>query len=340
MKCSVIILNWNGAEMMRRYLPSVVKWTTGEGIEVVVADNGSTDESLDVIRSFESVRLVQFDRNYGFAEGYNKALEETDAEYTVLLNSDVEVTEGWLDTLLAYMDEHPEVAATQPKIMAHLRPTYFEHAGAAGGFMDYLGYPFCRGRIFNHVEEDHGQYDTPIDIFWATGACLCTRTKLYKELGGLDADFFAHMEEIDLCWRMNARGYRLVCLPESKVFHLGGGALNYENPRKTFLNFRNCLLMLYKNLPKEELCKVMTARFLLDYVAALQLLLTGKPKNALAVVKARRAFHKMKPSYKAKRAENMEKATTYPTTIYPHSLLWAYYAKGKKCYNRISSKES
>ena len=345
MKCSIVILNWNGAEMLRRYLPSVVQHTQDPDYEVVVADNGSTDDSLTILKKeFPTVRTIVLDRNYGFAEGYNRAIAEIEAEYCVLLNSDVEVTENWLSPILHYMDSHPQVAAAQPKILSWLskeevKKQYgsgssdnrdssgsgnrvrFEHAGAAGGYMDKLGYPYCRGRILGDVEEDKGQYDTIAEIFWATGACMCVRTYIYKELGGLDADFFAHMEEIDLCWRMQSRGYKLVCIPEAKVYHLGGGALGYENPRKTYLNFRNNMLMLYKNCSTSTLLWLMPVRLILDYVAALQMLITGKSKNAMSVLKARRDFWQMRKQYQDKRKENLTKAIAdvhFQTT----SILW------------------
>jgi len=328
-KTSIVILNWNGAKMLRQYLPSVVEHTTLSNTEIVVADNGSTDDSLAVLRAFPSVRVIVLDQNYGFAEGYNRALEQIDAEYTVLLNSDVEVTAYWLQPLLSFMDEHPQVAATMPKIRSFLHKDEFEHAGAAGGYIDALCYPYCRGRILNFVEEDKGQYDTIAQVFWATGACMCVRTAIYKELGGLDNDFFAHMEEIDLCWRMQCHGYQLYCIPQSVVYHLGGGALNYESPRKTYLNFRNCLLMIYKNLPTSQLVGVWIARFFLDYVAALHLLLTGKIQNAWAVVQARCDFWKLRKSYAHKRQENLKKAIApYPETIAQRSILFDFYIKG------------
>lgn len=318
--------------MLRRYLPSVVSNTRGEGVEIVVADNGSTDSSRELLREeFPSVRVIELDRNYGFAEGYNRALAETDSTYTVLLNSDVEVTAGWLLPLLDYMDNHPSVAAVQPKILSDTDKKRFEHAGAAGGYLDALGYPFCRGRIVGYTAEDRGQYDMPADVLWTSGACMCVRTDIYKRVGGLDAAFFAHMEEIDFCWRLNCRGYRLVCLPKSKVYHLGGGALNYESPRKTYLNFRNNLLMLYKNLPARYLLWVLLVRFFLDYVAALQLLLTGKSANARAAVKARLDYRRMKPQMKAAREENMRLAKVpYPQTICRRSVIWDYYIRQKR----------
>ncbi|MCQ2311414.1 MAG: glycosyltransferase family 2 protein [Paludibacteraceae bacterium] len=317
--------------MLRHYLPSVVQYSTLPDTEIVVADNGSDDESLDVLCDFPTVRVIQLPKNYGFAEGYNRALEYIDATYTVLLNSDVEVTEGWLQPLLDYLDTHADVAAVMPKIRSDRQRTCFEHAGAAGGKMDQLVYPYCRGRILDYVEQDNGQYDCITPVFWTTGACMCVRTNVYKELGGLDSDFFAHMEEIDLCWRMQCRGYRLMCLPQTMVYHLGGGSLAYESPRKTYLNFRNCLLMLYKNLPRRQLVQVWLARFVLDYVAGLHLLLCGKGKNALAVLQARLDFWRMRQKFVAKRRENIEKAIVpYPETIDQRSILVDYYFRGKR----------
>lgn len=298
MKCSVIILNWNGASMLRQYLPSVVAHTTLPDCEIVVADNGSTDNSLEVLsQEFPTVRVIALDKNYGFAEGYNRAIDERInagdvPEYVILLNSDVEVTEGWLNPLTTYLDAHPDVAAVQPKIRSWRNRNMFEHAGAAGGFLNPLGYPYCRGRILWKVEEDKGQYDTIVDVDWTSGACMCVRTNVYKECGGLDASFFAHMEEIDLCWRMRNKGWRLVCLPESVVYHLGGGSLNYESPRKTYLNHRNNLLMIYKN--KQHPCGVLFVRFFLDYAAAAFYLLQGRWGACKAVFEARRDYHRMR----------------------------------------------
>lgn len=295
LNCSVIILNWNGAEMLRTYLSSVVAHTADA--EVIVADNGSTDNSLEVLKNeFPSVRTMVLDKNYGFAEGYNRAIKQVDSKYVVLLNSDVEVTEGWLTPLLDYMEEHPEVAAVQPKIRSWRKRDYFEHAGAAGGYLSWLGYPYCRGRKGSHVEQDKGQYDTIATIDWTTGACMCVRTETYKNLGGLDAAFFAHMEEIDLCWRMRNAGWKLVCVPQSTVFHLGGGSLSYDNPRKTYLNFRNNLLMIYKN--HSCFWCVLTLRFFLDYAAALMFLCVGKKDSAKAVVDARKDYRRMRKNYK------------------------------------------
>ena len=336
-KLSIVILNWNGAAMLREFLPSVIAHSKGEGIEVCVADNASTDNSLEVMRrEFPDVRLILLDKNYGFAEGYNRALAEVDAEYCLLLNSDVEVTEGWLTPMLDYMDTHPEVAACQPKIRSYHRRHEFEHAGACGGFMDKYGYPFCRGRMMDTVEEDKGQYDTIVPILWATGAALFIRTADYREAGGLDVRFFAHMEEIDLCWRLRSRGRSIVCIPQSVVYHVGGATLNKANPRKTYLNFRNNLLMLYKNLPEEELRPVMRMRGCLDMLAALQFLLKGEWGNARAVFRARRDYRTMRPSYQSVRAENLSKTIqpTQPERL-PWSLLWRYYAKGVKRFSGL-----
>ena len=281
--------------MLRTYLPSVIAHT--KGAEIIVADNGSTDNSLEVLaKEFPSVKTIVLDTNYGFAEGYNKAIEQVDSEYVVLLNSDVEVTEGWLSPLLDYMTAHPEVAAVQPKIRAWRERDRFEHAGAAGGYLSWLGYPYCRGRRFGRVEQDHGQYDTIAEIDWTTGACMCVRTSVYKECGGLDAAFFAHQEEIDLCWRMRNKGWKLACIPQSVVYHLGGGSLSYDNPRKTFLNFRNNLLMIYKN--RRFPWMVLTLRFFLDYAAAAMFLATGKKGSAKAVYEARKEYKRMRKNYR------------------------------------------
>ena len=341
-KVAIVILNWNGTKLMEEFLPSVVDYSPAELAEVIVADNGSTDASVDMLKEkFPSVRIIQLDKNYGFAEGYNQALNQIDNEYTVLLNSDVEVTPGWLDAPLAAMEADSTIVAAQPKIRAQRNKDYFEYAGAAGGYMDIYGYPYCRGRLLHVVEKDEGQYDTPADILWATGACLFIRTTIYKEVGGLDAGFFAHQEEIDMCWRLRSRGYRLVCTPQSVVYHVGGATLQVESPRKTFLNFRNNLLMLYKNLPEKDLKHVMRARFWLDYIAATKFLLCGHVQNAKAVYEARKAFFDMKPEYAEKRRENLSKTTlgTIPELI-NDSLIIGFYLKGKKKFADINNRKT
>ena len=338
MKVSVVILNWNGCDMLRTFLPSVIHYSEGEGIEVCVADNGSTDDSVDMLRrEFPSVRTILLKQNHGFADGYNLALQQVDAEYVVLLNSDVEVTEHWLEPMLAYLDAHPEVAACQPKIRSQRQKEYFEYAGASGGFIDKYGYPFCRGRIMGVVEKDEGQYDTILPVFWATGAALFIRRADYLNVGGLDGRFFAHMEEIDLCWRLRSRGREIVCIPQSVVYHVGGATLKKENPRKTFLNFRNNLVMLYKNLPQEELNKVMRIRACLDYVAALVFLLKGDVGNARAVISARKEYKQICPSFSSSREENQRKKTLNPIPERTKSsILWQFYVRGCKRFSQLS----
>jgi len=337
MSVAIVILNWNGENYLQKFLPILIDNSLIPGVEIIVADNASTDTSLSLLKDkFPTIRTIVFDKNYGFAGGYNKALAEVEADYFVLLNSDVEVTPGWLNPILAYMDGHEKVAACQPKILSYANRSKFEHAGAAGGYIDRFGFPFCRGRILGLAEEDKGQYNTITDIFWATGACLMIRSNLFWKAGGLDDEFFAHMEEIDLCWRLKSRGYRIVCIPESSVFHVGGGALNYESPHKTYLNFRNNLLMLYKNLPPRLLEKTMYWRFVFDYAAAFQLFITGKPKNAISVFKARRDYKNMQPVFEEKRKQNILYATSdNKQDILQKSIVLEYYLKGKKTYQAI-----
>lgn len=337
MKTAVVILNWNGSKMMKQFLPSVVQYSSGDGREVIVADNSSTDDSLEMLkREFPEVKVLLLDQNYGFAGGYNQALARVEADYFVLLNSDVEVTPHWLDAQESYLDIHPDVAACQPKIRSWHRKSYFEYAGACGGFLDHYGYPFCRGRILNSVEKDRGQYDEIVDVLWATGAALFIRSKDFRDAGGLDDRFFAHMEEIDLCWRIRTRGRRIVCIPQSMVYHVGGGTLKREDPKKTFLNFRNNLLMLYKNLPHGELWRIMSVRRILDYVAALSFLLQGHFRNAWEVAYARRNYRNMQPSYRRERKENLKK--NCQKDIHERikgSILVEYYVKGKKRFSDL-----
>lgn len=332
-KVAVVILNWNGSEMLRTFLPSVIEYSSQEGVEVYVADNASTDNSLTVLyEEFPAVKRIVLDQNYGFADGYNKALQEVEAEYYVLLNSDVEVTPNWLTPMVDYLDAHQEVAACQPKIRSWRQKEYFEHAGACGGYIDRYGYPFCRGRMMHEVEKDNGQYDTIETIFWATGAALFIRSSDYKNAGGLDGRFFAHMEEIDLCWRLRSRGREIVCIPQSVVYHVGGATLQKENPRKTFLNFRNNLLMLYKNLPKKELNHVLFVRMILDYVAAITFVLKGETPNAREVLRARNQFYSLLHEFRASRKENMQKKVlnVIPERIKRSILVQFYFGRQKK----------
>ena len=334
-RIAVVILNFNGAEMLRAFLPSVVDYSPEA--EVIVADNCSTDASAQVMREeFPAVRYIQLEKNYGFADGYNRALAQVEAEYFLLLNSDVEVTQGWLAPMLEYMESHPGVAACQPKLLSYKNKKEFEYAGACGGFIDKYGYPYCRGRIFDTVEEDKGQYDSVAELFWATGAALMIRAEDYRAAGGLDGTFFAHMEEIDLCWRLRSRGRGIVCIPQSCVYHVGGATLNKSNPRKTYLNFRNNLLMLYKNLPENELRHVMFVRALLDYVAAFKSLLSGDAAGCRAVLQARRDFRRIKRDYSDLRRENLEKcveADVKERTSF--SILWKYYAEGRRLFSEL-----
>ncbi len=331
-KVAIVILNWNGAAMLRRYLPSVLRYSCDEAA-VYVADNASTDDSLSVLsEEFPACRVIRLDRNWGFAEGYNKALGRIDAEYYVLLNSDVEVTHHWLTPLVEFMDNHGDVAACQPKLLSVGDRDSFEYAGAGGGFVDRYGYPFCRGRIFDTVERDDGQYDYAQEILWATGAVLMIRSTDYHGAGGLDGRFFAHNEEIDLCWRLRILGRRIYCLPDSVVYHVGGGTLPKSNPMKTFLNFRNNLTMLYKCLPDGELRHVMRVRWFLDYLAAFEMLVLKRSWGDFkAVFRARRAFRRWKKDFRADR-EAIQKSraasgVTVIREVYMRSLLWQYYVK-------------
>ena len=334
-KVSVVILNYNGQKLMQQYLPTVI--ANSCGAEIVVADNGSTDGSVEWLTStYPELCLIAFDKNYGFAEGYNQALKLVDNEYYVLLNSDVRTPEGWLSPLFDYMETHSECVACQPKIRSEHEPEKFEYAGASGGFMDIYGYPLCRGRVMGYIETDSNQYDTIKEIFWATGACLMIRSKAYWDAGGLDGRFFAHQEEIDLCWRLKARGSSIVCIPQSVVYHVGGGSLGYESPFKTKLNFRNNALLLYKNLSADRYWWTYLFRLLLDWVAALQMLLQNKPKNAYAVIEAQIEFIKMRKDFKIDRKQNLA-LTKYkkPSGLLNLWLIWQVYINKKQKYSDL-----
>ena len=336
-KLAIVILNWNGEKMLRQYLPSVLKYSCEEAV-VYIADNASTDNSISMLKeNFPECRLILLEKNWGFADGYNKALAQIEAEYFLLLNSDIEVTPHWLTPLLSYMDAHADVAACQPKLLSIADRDSFEYAGACGGYLDRYGYPFCRGRIFETVERDNGQYDAPADILWATGAALLVRARIYNKVGGLDGRFFAHNEEIDMCWRLRIRGHRIVCIPESKVYHVGGGTLPKSNPMKTFLNFRNNLTMLYKCLPDEELNRVMLMRWLLDYVAAWEMLILKHSWGDFkAVYRARRAFRRWKSEFRTDRkAIQQNRVQKNIPEQRGFMLLWQYYAKGRRHYSEL-----
>ncbi|MBR1644891.1 MAG: glycosyltransferase family 2 protein [Bacteroidales bacterium] len=332
MRTAVVILNWNGRAMLERFLPSVTSLSTGD-VEVVVADNGSTDDSLDFLQQcYPALRVVALDRNYGFAEGYNRALAQVDADCFVLLNDDVEVTPHWVERCVAVLEADPAVAVVQPKLLMYDRRDTFEYAGGAGGFIDRLGYPFCRGRLFGSLEQDHGQYDDPCDIFWASGAALFVRADVWRRLGGLDGDFFAHMEEIDFCWRVKNAGYRVRYCPDSVVYHVGGGTLPKSSPHKTYLNFRNNRALLYKNLSADRLRQTLAVRRMLDAVAAVSFLFRS-PKEFAAVCKAERDFRRWKPTLKTKR----QPASDRPLScVYERSLLVDYYLRRVRRFSDLN----
>lgn len=336
MTTAVVILNWNGREMLERFLPSVTAHTTGDA-EVIIADNGSTDDSLDFLHAhYPQLRIIELDKNYGFAGGYNRALEQVEADYYVLLNDDVEVTPNWTEPVIAHMEQHPNTAICQPKLLMYNQRDTFEYAGGAGGFIDKYGYPFCRGRMFTTLEQDRGQYDDPCPIFWASGAAMFVRSSVWEILGGLDDDFFAHMEEIDFCWRAKNAGYEVEYCPQSVVYHVGGGTLPKSNPRKTYLNFRNNMALLYKNLPQGQLAWVMVCRVVLDYVAALKFLMERKPKEFSAVVQAHKAFYRWMPRLKVKRLRRQQQRPV--SCIYPRLILIDYFLLGHHLYSQLQKK--
>ena len=332
-RVAVIILNWNGEKLLREFLPSVVKNTNTDLGRVVVVDNHSTDGSwICLEQEFPDVERVLFEDNFGFAGGYNRAIEMIEAEYVVLLNSDVEVAPGWLEPLVAVLDRDERVAAVQPKILAYRDKKKFEYAGAAGGYIDYLGFPFCRGRVMDTTEQDDGQYDDEVDVFWATGASLCIRRDVYRAVGGLDEAFFAHMEEIDLCWRLKNGGYTLKVVPSSVVYHLGGGSLPMNHPRKLFLNYRNNLLMLHKNLCAKQRKKIFFARVLLDTMAGGLFLLKGQWSNTRSVIRAYKAFREMRKAYP------VPESSMSLSGIYPRSIVLEYFLRGKKKFSDLNFK--
>lgn len=333
---AVLVLNWNGERLLPTFLPTWLEHTPPEA-ELIIVDNGSTDGSLAYLRAnYPEVRVMDLGANYGFAEGYNRAISSLTHDIVVLLNSDVALPTGWLDEPLALLTGDERIAAVQPKIRSYRQPDYFEYAGAAGGYIDRLGYPFCRGRLFDMVEADDGQYDSQADIFWASGACLIVRRSVYLEVGGLDARFFAHQEEIDLSWRMLARGYRIVFAPTSVVYHLGGGSLAMNSPRKTYLNFRNNLLMLYKNLPLSALIAVQSQRLVLDGLAAFQFALGGRFAHAWAVIRAYGAYCRMLPQMWQARRYNLAAAkVARPTGLRPYSLIFRYYLLRRKTFSAL-----
>jgi GT2 family glycosyltransferase len=329
-------LNWNGRKLLERFLPRVVQYSS-ELAEVVVVDNASDDDSVAFLqREFPDVRLIQNTSNGGFSKGYNDGLRQIDAEYYVLLNSDVEVTENWMDPVLDMMDADPVIGACQPKIRSWHEKDKFEYAGAAGGFIDAFGYPFCRGRIFDAIETDRGQYDDACEIFWATGACLFVRSELYHSLGGLDEDFFAHMEEIDFCWRLKNAGYKLMYCPKSIVYHVGGGVLPQSSPFKTYLNFRNNLFLLAKNLPPKRLGWVLFVRYFLDMFAAINFFLKGSRGEAGAVCVAQWHFIKSLPLFMRKRKTLVRGKVGQ---MYQGSIVFEHFVRGIDTFAKLNPKK-
>jgi len=328
-KIAVVILNWNGAKLLEQFLPSVIKFS--EEANIYVADNASTDASIEVIQNqFPSVKIIKNTGNFGYAKGYNEALQEVEEDYYALVNSDIEVTKNWLTPVLNLFESQPETAIIQPKLLDYKKETHFEYAGAAGGFIDKFGYPFCRGRIFDTVEEDQSQYDDEIEIFWATGACFFIRKDVFRILNGFDADFFAHQEEIDLCWRAFNLGYQTKYTPKSVVYHVGGATLNEGNPMKTYLNFRNSLLMLTKNLPKNQLLPILFIRLVLDGLAGIQFIFKGKFMHCLAIIHAHFAFYKSFRQFYNKRMTT-QKPNYYKIT----SIVVAYFLKNGKVFAKL-----
>ncbi len=337
-KTAVVILNWNGIAWLQKFLAIVVKFSAGMDTVVYLADNGSTDGSAEwVSNNFNDVRIIRIESNQGFAGGYNLALKQITAKYFVLLNSDAEVTEGWLDPMIKHLDQNPDVASCQPKIRSFHNRDYFEYAGAAGGYIDKFGYTFCRGRIFEHIEKDFGQYDNCTDIFWSSGACMMVRSEAWVQCGGFDDDFFAHMEEVDLCWRFHLAGLRVSCVPESIVYHAGGGSLPYDSKLKTYLNFRNNLFLLFKNLPDNKLHKTMFIRKILDGVAAIMFIIKGRTGNAKAVWKAHMDYYKNIKSLKVKResVSNLVKDKTISHLV-NKSIVFRFYIKGEKTFSSLN----
>jgi GT2 family glycosyltransferase len=336
-KVAVVILNWNGRDFLEKFLPSVTSHSKNDNTDVYVADNGSTDTSIEFLKeNYPQIKIIELPVNYGFAGGYNEALKHVEAEYYIILNSDVEVTENWIESVIEYMDKNPNVAACQPKILAYHDKNKFEHAGAAGGFIDKFGYPFCQGRIFDKLENDENQYDEIKSIFWATGACLFIRAELFKKLDGFDNDFFAHMEEIDLCWRLKNRGYEIKYIPTSKVYHVGGGTLPNNNPHKIYLNFRNNLFLLYKNLPTSKFHRTMLIRMILDGIAFLKFFFGLEIKQSFAVFKAHVSYYKMLSLYREKRKKLLEfNNKSQQTEIYPKSIVNSYYLKGTYTFDKL-----
>jgi GT2 family glycosyltransferase len=336
-KTAVVILNWNGREFLEKFLPTLIAHTQDPATEIIIADNDSSDDSVAYLAEhYKDLKLIRLERNHGFAGGYNEALRQVEAEYYMLLNSDIEVTGNWLVPLVDHLDQHSEVAACSPILLDQQQRDMFEYAGAAGGYIDRYGYTFCRGRIFHTTERYTGKPGQPLEVFWTTGACMLIRSALFHEAGGFDAHFFAHMEEVDLCWRLKNRGHKLTMVPSSQVYHVGGGTLPKSNPFKTYLNFRNNLFLLYKNLPGNELRSTIRSRILMDGISALLFLVTLKFGDFSAVYRAHRDFRKKKADYRETRERSGPtiKKTSHPE-IYNRSIVFDYFIAGKKQFNQL-----
>jgi GT2 family glycosyltransferase len=334
---AIVILNWNGEQFLKQFLPILIRYSQLPGVEIIIADNGSTDNSVAMLQQeFNETRVIQLDKNYGFAGGYNKALEEVDATYFLLLNSDIEVKENWLPPLISFMKTHCKVAACSPVLLDYNYRNKYEYAGAAGGYIDRFGYTFCRGRIFNTLETATAIPEKPLSVFWTTGAAMLVRSDIFRQAGGFDENFFAHMEEVDLCWRLKNMGYLLAVVPASRVYHVGGGTLPSSNPFKTYLNFRNNLLLLYKNLPEDRLRNIIRKRMLLDGLSAIRFLATFQTGDFRAVIKAHGEFRKMKTNYREHRHENriVERSLNHPE-IYQGSVVADYFLAGKKHFKEL-----
>lgn len=332
---SIVILNYNTRDFLKKFLPSVCA-TRYENFEVVVADNASKDDSIELLKTeFPEVKIIELNENYGFTGGYNRALKQVQADYYVLLNSDVEVDENWLQPMIELIEGNPKIAAVQPKLLTWSKKDEFEYAGASGGFIDKWGFPFCRGRIFDSLEKDKGQYDENLQVFWATGAALLVNADLYHEIGGLDEDFFAHMEEIDLCWRLQNAGYQIHVCPKGVVYHVGGGTLQKSNPRKTYYNFRNGLILLLKNLPGKRLFPVIIMRLILDHVAAYRFLFQGKTGDFFAIAAAHRHFILKLGTWKKKRVVKNGNKAYYSTLVMRSSIVYKHFIKKLSTFDQL-----
>ncbi|MGM9475971.1 glycosyltransferase family 2 protein [Pedobacter sp. GSP4] len=331
---AVVILNWNGKAFLQQFLPGILL-SEYDNLQIVVGDNASTDDSVAFLEeNYPTVKIIQNDINYGFAGGYNKVLERVEADYFILLNSDVEVVPNWIKPVIDLMESDAQIAAAQPKIKWQHDKKQFEYAGAAGGFLDIYAYPFCRGRIFNVYEFDNGQYNTTKEIFWASGAAFFIKSKCWKEAGGLDADLFAHMEEIDLCWRLKNLNYKVVYCPDAEVYHVGGGTLQTENPFKTYLNFRNNLIIMQKNLPAGDAVFRILIRMCIDFIAWWHFLLSGKPKFTMAVSKGH--WHFLKSLSKTnKKRQQVQKPYTKHSGVFNKSVVWAFFIKKIRHFSEL-----